>query len=147
MPMSRLVSFLLSFAVVLVTPASLAAGPSEMILVRSTSKSIDEVVKSIEAYSDKHDWFFLGADKLLGGKITLVKTCIPEVGPLVWTQDMKYTAMLPCGNISLYTRQGKTEISVLGGQYMHALAPTAEMKKASDALQPLLTDLMNTISR
>ncbi|HCU54187.1 MAG TPA: hypothetical protein DIC36_07920 [Gammaproteobacteria bacterium] len=147
MPMSRLVSFLLSFAVVLVTPASLAAGPSEMILVRSTSKSIDEVVKSIEAYSDKHDWFFLGADKLLGGKITLVKTCIPEVGPLVWTQDMKYTAMLPCGNISLYTQQGKTEIAVLSGQYMHTLVPTAEMKKASDALQPLLIELLNTISK
>jgi hypothetical protein len=144
---TRIVSFVLTLAVILSTPATFAAGPSEMILVRSTSKSVDEVVKAIEAYSDKHDWFFLGADKLLGGKITLVKTCIPEVGPLVWTQDMKYTAMLPCGNISLYTQQGKTEIAVLSGQYMHTLVPTAEMKKASDALEPLLIDLLKTISK
>ena len=147
MQTSRFIQLVSSLAVLLATQATLAAGPSEMFMVRTTTKSVDEVVKAIEAYSDKHDWFFLGADRLLGGKITLVKTCIPEVGPLVWSQDMRYTAMLPCGNISLYTRQGKTEISVLGGQYMHALAPTAEMKKASDALQPLLTDLMNTISR
>jgi hypothetical protein len=139
---TRIVSFVLTLAVILSTPATFAAGPSEMILVRSTSKSVDEVVKAIEAY-----WFFLGADKLLGGKITLVKTCIPEVGPLVWTQDMKYTAMLPCGNISLYTQQGKTEIAVLSGQYMHTLVPTAEMKKASDALEPLLIDLLKTISK
>ena len=143
----RIVPLILSLVMALVAPATLAAGSSEMIMVRSTSKSVDEVVKAIEAYSDKHDWFFLGADKLLGGKITLVKTCIPEVGPLVWSQDMKYTAMLPCGNISIYISRGKTEIAVLGGQYMHALVPTAEMKKASYALQPLLADLLNTITK
>jgi len=143
----RLIPFLALLAVMLVSPATFAAGPSEMILVRSTTKSVDEVVKAIEAYSDKHDWFFLGADKLLRGKITLVKTCIPEVGPLVWTQDMKYTAMLPCGNISIYTSQGKTEIAVLSGRYMHTLVPTPEMKKASEALQPLLVDLLNTITK
>jgi uncharacterized protein (DUF302 family) len=118
-----------------------------MIMTRSTTKSVDEVVKAIEAYSDKHDWFFLGADSLLRGKITLVKTCIPEVGPLVWSQDMKYTALLPCGNISIYTNQGKTEIAVLRGQYMHTLVPTPEMKKASAALEPLLVDLLNTVSK
>jgi len=147
MQRSRLVQLLTSLAVVLATQATLAAGPSDMFMVRTTAKSADEVVKAIEAYSDKHDWFFLGADRLLGGKITLVKTCIPEVGPLVWSQDMKYTAMLPCGNISIYSSQGKTEISVLRGRYMHTLAPTAEMKKASDALEPLLVDLLNTISK
>ena len=147
MPASRLVSILFSFAAIVMTPAIHAAGPSGMIMVRTTGKSVDQVVKAIEDYSDKHDWFFLGADKLLGGKITLVKTCIPEVGPLVWSQDMKYTAMLPCGNISIYTSQGKTEISVLSGQYMHILVPTPEMKKAADALQPLLLDLINTIAR
>lgn len=144
---SRIALFVLTLSVVLATPASLAAGPSGMIMVRTTGKSVDQVVKAIEDYSDKHDWFFLGADKLLGGKITLVKTCIPEVGPLVWSQDMKYTAMLPCGNISIYTSQGKTEISVLSGQYMHTLVPTPEMKKAADALQPLLVDLINTVAR
>jgi len=140
--------FLLAWiTLMLASPATLAAGPSEMIMVRTTPRSVDEVVKAIEAYSDQHDWFFMGADKLLGGKITLVKACIPEVGPLVWSQDLKYTAMLPCGNISLYTQQGKTVIAVLSGQYMHTLVPTPEMKKASDALEPLLVDLLNTVSR
>jgi hypothetical protein len=143
----RLIPFLVPLAVMLASPATIAAEPSEMILVRSTTKSVDEVVKAIEAYSDKHDWFFLGADKLLRGTITLVKTCIPEVGPLVWTQDLKYTAMLPCGNISIYTSQGKTEIAVLSGQYMHTLVPTPEMHKASEALQPLLVDLLNTVTK
>ena len=143
----RIILFLTSLAVALASAATVAAGPSEMIMTRTTAKSADEVVKAIEAYSDKHDWFFLGADRLLGGKITLVKTCIPEVGPLVWSQDMKYTAMLPCGNVSIYINQGKTEVSVLRGRYMHALVPTPEMKKASDALEPLLVDLLDTISK
>jgi len=145
---SRIATLVWLFAVMLATTPVHAAGSSGMIMVRTSTKSIDEVVKAIEAYSDKHDWFFLGADRLLGGKITLVKTCIPDVGPLVWSQDMQYTALLPCGNLSLYRNpQGKTEIAVLSGQYMHALVPTPEMKKASDALEPLLVDLLNTVSK
>lgn len=144
----RIVQSFLLFAMVLTGPAALGAGPSEMILTRTTSQSVDEVVKAIEAYSDQHDWFFMGADKLLGGKITLVKTCIPEVGPKVWSQDLKYTALLPCGNVSIYTNaQGKTEMAVLSGRYLHALAPTPEMKKASDALEPLLVDLLRSIAK
>jgi len=134
-------------AIILQSPVSALAGSSDMIMVRTTSKSIDEVVKAIETYSDKHDWFFLGADKLLGGKITLVKTCIPDVGPLVWSQDMKYTALLPCGNISVYKKGKKTEIAVLSGSYMHALVPTPEMQKASEALIPLLRGLIDEVAQ
>lgn len=143
----RFTPILFSCAAMVMASAVPAAEPSGMFMVRTTTKSVDEVVKAIEAYADKQDWFYMGAEKLLRGKITLVKTCIPEVGPLVWAQDMKYTALLPCGNISLYVNQGKTEISVLSGQYMHTLVPTPEMKKAADALQPLLTDMINTIAR
>lgn len=143
----RIVLSTLLLAVTLAGPATQAAGPDEMFMVRSTAKSVDEVVKASEAYADQHGWYFMGADELLGGKITLVKACIPEVGPLIWSQDMKYTAMLPCGNISIYANQGKTEIAVLRGRYMQALVPTPEMKKASDVLEPLLVDLLNTIAK
>jgi len=139
--------FVLMFTAWLAMPVSLAADPSDMFVVRSTNKSIDDVVKAIEVYSDRHDWFFMGADKILGGEITLVKTCIPEVGQMVWPQGRYLSAMLPCGNLSVYIQNGKTEISMLKGRYMHALVPTAAMKKASDALQPLLNDLMKEITK
>lgn len=124
------------------TPFAHGADPKAMFVIRQTDKTPEAVVKAIEQYADRQDWFFLGADRIKFDEVTLVKVCIPEIGGLIWPQGMHLSALLPCGNIGIYRQGGKTEVSMLRGAYMHALVPTAEMKKASDATEPLLNAML-----
>lgn len=122
-----------------------SADPKAMFVIRQTDKTPEAIVKAIEQYADRQDWFFLGADKIKFDEVTLVKVCIPEIGGLIWPQGMHLSALLPCGNIGIYRQGGKTEVSMLRGAYLHALVPTAEMKKASDATEPLLNAMLEAV--
>jgi len=129
-----------------ISTAARAADPKAMFVIRQTDKSPEALVAAIEKYADKQDWVFLGADKIKFDEVTLVKVCIPEIGGLIWPQGMHLSALLPCGNLGIYrAKNGKTEISMLRGAYMHALVPTPAMKKASDATEPLLNAMLEAV--
>lgn len=147
MAMSRTVKFLLLPLLLTGALPDIARGadPKAMFVIRQTDKSPEAVVAAIEKYADKQDWFFLGADKIKFDEVTLVKVCIPEIGGLIWPQGMHLSALLPCGNIGIYRQDGKTEVSMLRGAYMHALVPTSAMKKASDATEPLLNAMLEAV--
>lgn len=55
--------------------------------------------------------------------MSLVKICIPEVGQQIWPVGLHLSALLPCGNIGIYQKDGKTEMSLLHARYMHVLYP------------------------
>ena len=121
------------------------AEPASVFVIRQTSKTPEAVVAAIEKYAEKQDWLFLGADTIKHGEITLVKVCLPEIGGLIWPQGLHMSALLPCGNVSIYRKDGKTEVSMLSGRYMHLLVLTPEMKKASDAAEPLLNAMLEAV--
>lgn len=123
-------------------PAVQAGDSSDMFIVRATNKSVEEVVKSVESFSNKQSWFYMGADTIMGGRVTLVKVCLPSVGRLILPQGMQYSAILPCGNLSVYKKNGKTEVSMLSANYMHALVPTKKMAEAVKTAEPLLGKLI-----
>ena len=128
----------------LVCGAAMAAEPASLFITRATDKSPEAVADAIKAYSDAHKWQFLGASKVKNGEVTLVKVCIPEVGKLVWPQGAYLSALLPCGNIGIYKKGDKNEVSMLHARYMHVLVPTPEMEKASATAAPLLEDMLNS---
>jgi hypothetical protein len=123
-----------------------APGP-DMILVRPTDKKPDAVVDAIKAYSEQKKWQYVGDSKVKNGQVTLVKVCIPQVGQILWPLGLQISAMLPCGNIGVYEKQGKTEISMLHPSYMQALYPNAEVQKAVKVATPLLMDMLETVAR
>jgi uncharacterized protein (DUF302 family) len=79
--------------------------------------------------------------------VTLVKICIPEIGQMVWPAGLQLSALLPCGNIGVYQRDGKTEISVLHPRYMYVLYPSAETEQAAAAAEPLLSELLDAVTQ
>ena len=118
-----------------------------VIVVRSTTASPDEVVNRLKTYSTDKKWAFLGANKVKNGEITMVKVCIPAVGAALWQVNMQLTALLPCGNVSIYSAGGKTEVAMLHPSYMHAIMHSAETEKAAGIAAPELTAMLEAVAR
>jgi uncharacterized protein (DUF302 family) len=120
-----------------------AAEPSNLFIIRSTEKAPEAIADAIKAYAETKNWQYLGATKVKNGEVTLVKVCLPEIGKLVWPQGMHLSAILPCGNIGIYKKSEKYEVSMLHPRYMHVLVPTPEMEKAAAVAEPLLKDMLD----
>jgi len=152
--MKRISRALLACCAVLGFPAqslaqNVAPGGTDLIVVRPTEKSPEAVVDAIKTYAEAKKWVYMGANKVKPpqGEITFVKVCVPEVSKLIWPLGLKFSAMLPCGNFGVYQNQGKTEISMLHPRYMQVLYPHPEVEKASALATPLLTDMLEAVSK
>jgi len=128
------------------SPAAEAARPADMFVLRSTTKTPDEVVAAIQSYATARNWNFLGADRVNQGRVTLVKLCIPEVGRQLWSVGLQVSAMLPCGNLGVYETEGHTEISLLNPRYMAVLYPDPAVEQASATAEPLLLEMLNAVA-
>ena len=129
---------------------SLAQTPApgaDMLVLKQTAKEPNEVVDAIKAYSEQKKWLYLGASKVKNGEVTLVKVCMPQVGQVLWPLGLQLSAILPCGNVGVYQKQGKTEISMLHPAYMQVLYPHAEVEKAVKMATPLLLDMLESVAK
>jgi hypothetical protein len=129
------------------TPTAGASRPADMFVLRSTTKTPDEVVAAIEAYATERHWNLLGADRVNQGRVTLVKLCIPEVGRQLWGVGLHVSAMLPCGNLGVYETDGHTEISLLNPRYMVVLYPDPAVEQASATAEPLLREMLDAVAQ
>ena len=121
-------------------------GP-DMILIRATTKTPDQVVDAIKLYSEEKKWAYLGANKVKQGEVTIVKVCIPPIGKLLWDIGLQMSALLPCGNMSVYQSKDQTQISMLHPRYMQMLYPHPEVEKAVAMATPLLTAMLDAVAK
>lgn len=149
--MTRATTMLFAFLAccVLLGPLSrpTSAEPNEMFLTRSTAKPPEAVVDAVKAYAEAKKWQYLGANKVKQGEVTLVKICIPEVGKQIWPVGLHLSAMLPCGNLGVYQKEGSTEISLLHPRYMQVLYPHPAIEEAGATAQPLLTEMLDAVAK
>jgi hypothetical protein len=134
-----------SLILVSLSHAAYGAEPSAMVIVNSTSKPRADVVAAIKAYAEEKKWAYLGENKTNGGAISLVKVCIPQIGKAVWDIGFELAALLPCGNIAIYERDGKTEVSMLSPLYMNAIYPHPKIKQAGEDALPMFKGLLDNI--
>lgn len=127
--------------------AASAPATQNMILVRQTSKTPDQAVDAIKSYAEANKWVYLGANKVKQGEVTLVKVCIPAVGAVVWTVGLELGALLPCGNLAVYQKAGRTEISMLDPRYMSIVVSHPEVTRASAMAGPLLTQMLDHVAK
>jgi hypothetical protein len=140
-PIAAFTAFLLMIGV------AQAADPDDIFIVRTTSKSPDDVVAAVKSYSEEQNWQFLGANKVKQGQVTLVKICVPDVGKLVWPVGLQLSALLPCGNMGVYANGAVTEISLLHPRYMYLLYPDPALERASTVAEPLLSKMLDAITK
>jgi len=57
------------------------------------------------------------------------------------------SALLPCGNVGIYRKGGRTEISMLHPAYMEVLYPSEQVKKAVKVATPLLMDMLDEVAK
>ena len=123
------------------------ADPHGIFMVRTTSKPPEAVVAAVQSYAEEQKWLFLSANKVKQDQVTLIKICIPEVGKLVWPVGLRASALLPCGNMGIYSNGTMTEISVLHPRYMHMLYPDPALEQASAVAESLLREMLDAITK
>jgi hypothetical protein len=130
-----------------IVPAQSPRPGPDMVLVRQTTKTADQVSDAVKAYAEGKKWVYLGANKVKKGEVTLVKVCIPAVGQLVWDVGLELSALLPCGNLGVYQKGGRTEISMLDPRYMQVLYPHPQVEKASAMAATQLTEMLDAVAK
>ena len=134
-------------AFLLMTGLAQAADSNDIFMIRTTSKSPDALVAAVKSYTEEHKWRFISEEKAKQGEVTLVKICIPEVGKLVWQAGLRASALLPCGNMGIYSNGAATEISVLHPRYMHMLYPAPALEQAGAIAEPLLLEMLDVVTK
>jgi len=134
-------------AIYLMISTPVLAASDKIFMVKSTNQSPEAVVKAIKDYAQEMKWQYLGDNKVKKGAVTLVKICIPEVGWLVWPLGLRFSAMLPCGNIGVYQTTEGTEVSVLHPRYLSLLYPDPKLDRASEVAAPLLKKMLDSVTQ
>ncbi len=122
-----------------------AQAPKDLFMLGTSSKSMSAVVNAVKFFVDEENWVYLGDFKIKKGKVILVKFCVKAAGKKAWKAGLKVSAMLPCGNMGVYRKNGRTEISLLNPYYMNTLYPNPNLKAAADLLMPLYKKMMADI--
>ncbi len=121
-----------------------APGPG-MFLVKPTAKTPDQVVDAVKEYSKEKKWLFIEPTTVKNGEVKMVKVCIPKIGKILWPLGLQVSAMLPCGNLGIFRKDGHTQVSMLHPAYMQILYPRPEVEKAVAAATPLLLEMLDAI--
>jgi hypothetical protein len=127
------------------TAVAATIAPEDVFLIKSSSKSMDDVVSSVKKYIKEKKWVYIGNFKVKKGQVILVKFCVKAAGKLAWKAGLKVSAMLPCGNLGVYQNKGKTEVSLLSPYYMTSLYPNDNLTAAADLLMPMYKEMLSTI--
>lgn len=123
----------------------LAQDAKDMMIIRTTDKSPDAVADAVKAYSEKMKWQYIDPAKVKQGQVTLIKTCIPAVGGKLWSIGLHIGAILPCGNLAAYVKDGKTEVAMLKASYMSRAYPHPTVDEAAKIAEPLLAAMMDEV--
>lgn len=132
-------------AIVLNVMSAVVYADNSLFIIRTTDMDTASVVEAVSQYSQDKGWNYLGASQVKKGEVTLVKFCIPEVGKKIWAQGLYLSALVPCGNMGVYQKDGKTEVSVLSPRYLQALVPSPEMEEAVKVAEPAITEMLDVI--
>jgi hypothetical protein len=143
----RTVAALHMTTILIFTSAVNAGDAVNLLIIRSSQKPPAAVVTAIKAYAQGKKWLYLGDNVVKNGEVTLVKICIPAAGKYVWAAGMEYSAMLPCGNLSLYRKDGTTQISLLDPGFMNLLHPDPNLKKLGDETRPLFESMLEAVTK
>jgi hypothetical protein len=135
---------------VLAALAFLASGaragePNDMFMIRSTDKSYGQVTDAAKAYVSKQGWVYVNEAELKG--VVMIKFCVPEMAKDIFAAGDFVTAMLPCGQIGLYKKDGKTQIAMLHPGYMERIYPDPNIRRAAEKGLPLFQAMLEEIAR
>ena len=138
---------LAGLAVPLTGPVAWSAQTGDLFVIRSSANAPDAVTDAIKVYAEQKKWLFLGAHTVKQGQVTLVKVCLPAVGKKVWPLGLYLSAMLPCGNLGVYQKDGATEVSLLDPHYMELLHPDPAIAEASTMAATALTEMLDSVTK
>ena len=136
---------ILCIALLAVGGQALAGPPNEHFLVRDTQRAPQDVVAAVKAYVGKQDWIYVNDAELKG--VIFVKFCVPALAKDIFAAGDHIAALLPCGSMAVYPKDGKTQVSMLHPGYMNALYPDPNLARAAEKGLPLFQALLDAVTR
>jgi hypothetical protein len=130
-----------------IATAAAAQTPSANFIVKTTAKTPEAVVSDLKSRVLQNNWLYLAEFKVKNDEVTVVKMCVPAAGKDIWSAGMHVSALLPCGHFGVYREDGTTKVSLLDPRFMNLLNPHPGLKKAGDDLHPLLTKLLEEVTK
>ena len=76
-----------------------------------------------------------------------VKFCVPALAKDIFAAGDHIAALLPCGSMAVYEKNGKTQISMLHPDYMNALYPDPNLARAAEKGLPMFQALLDAVTR
>jgi len=135
-------------AILIVSAPSSGAEPNDHFIVRDSTTPVEEMVERIERFAtEDEDWIFLSSFGLKGGEVTAVKICYLPIGKDIFAAGMHVAAMLPCGHMALYEKDGRTHLTVLHPKFMTTLNPDPNLERAVAKAAPAFERMLEQISR
>lgn len=141
----RLLQALLLAALCMLAFGARAGEPNEMFMIRSTDKSFGQVTDAAKAYVKKQGWVYVNDAELKG--VVMIKFCVPEMAKDIFAAGDFVTAMLPCGQIGLYKKDGRTQIAMLHPGYMERIYPDPNIRRAAEKGLPLFQAMLEDIAK
>ena len=141
------VSLLLATALTAIGYTAIAE-PNDHFIVRDTTDSLDEVLARVERYAtEEDDWIFLSTFGLKGGEVTAVKICYLPIGEDIFAAGMHVAAMMPCGHMALYEKNGRTYMTLLHPRFMTTLNPDPNLERAVARATPAFESMLESVWR
>ena len=148
--MNRTIMFAAAATLALTTFFSapvLAGEPNDMFIIMTSTKSPDDVQAAIKAYTLDKKWIYVNDNKLKNDEVIQVRMCIPSVGKYLWGAGLHLSSVVPCGQFGIYKKDGVTTISMLHPKFMNVLYPDPLTKKAGEEVLPLLTKMLEEVTK
>lgn len=134
--------------ILIVSAPSAGAETNDHFIVRDSTTPVDEVVDRIKRFAtEDEDWIFLSSFGLKGGEVAAVKICYLPIGKDIFAAGMHVAAMLPCGHMALYEKDGRTHLTVLHPKFMTTLNPDPNLERAVAKATPAFERMLEQISR
>lgn len=125
---------------------STAWSADDAFIIKTTTKSVEDVVKTIKAYTKKMKWVYIGENKIKKKTVVIIKFCVKKAGKMAFKAGLKISALVPCGNVGVYkNKKGLTEISMLHPKYMNVVYPNKHLEAAGKIVTPMFIKMMDEI--
>lgn len=114
-----------------------------MIIVHTLDQSREDAVAAVRDYTESHDdWVHLAEFDLAGGAATAVKVCYLPLGSDIVAAGLQVMAMMPCGHLAFYEKDGETRLSRLDLDFMTTLNPDENLARAVEAGGPAFATML-----
>jgi uncharacterized protein (DUF302 family) len=128
--------------------------PNELLIIRSTTQSLDTVCQRLPEIAQKHQFGVLGTHDLkqkmeskgvpFSRECRVFEVCNPKQAQAVLTRSIEISTALPC-RIAVYVENGRTTLATIKPTALLNLFNTPEAAAVAQEVEATMTRIMEEV--